>query len=148
MSLSMASGFAPLASGLFSLIDELFTTQEEKDNAKLRLIELEQKGQLAQLAVNTQEAQHASLFVAGWRPFIGWVCGIAFTWAFLVYPILELLISVGWNIPHYMLPELDTSDMLTVLMGMLGIGGLRTFEKLKGVERNSLGSPEIDRRGN
>ena len=82
-----------------------------------RLIEL-------QAEINKVEAQHRSMFVAGWRPFIGWVCGIAFAFHYIVMPLLLSYTDIK---PI----EFDTNSLFTVLMGMLGLGGLRTFEKLK-----------------
>ena len=86
---------------------------------------------LAQLDINKQEAAHRSLFVAGWRPFIGWTCGVALAWTYVGAPILQFtLAQTGYLMD---LPSLDMSQMMPVLMGMLGLGGLRTFEKFKGV---------------
>ncbi len=89
---------------------------------------------MAQVEVNKMEAQHRSLFVAGWRPFIGWTCGIALAYHFVLNPLI--LFGVSWagvEIPA--LPEFDMSSLMTVLMGMLGLGGLRTFEKVKKVAK-------------
>jgi hypothetical protein len=89
---------------------------------------------MAQVEVNKMEAQHRSLFVAGWRPFIGWTCGIALAYHFVLNPLI--LFGVSWagvEIPA--LPEFDMSSLMTVLMGMLGLGGLRTFEKVKKVTK-------------
>lgn len=82
-----------------------------------RLIEL-------QAEINKVEAQNRSMFVAGWRPFIGWVCGFAFAFHYIVMPLLLAYTDIK---PV----EFDTNSLFTVLMGMLGLGGLRTFEKLK-----------------
>lgn len=86
-----------------------------------------------QTEVNKAEAGSASLFVAGWRPFIGWVCGAALTYQFVLTPIVTWAASLaGYVLPSP--PKLD--DTLWQLMtGMLGIAGLRTFEKMKGVGR-------------
>jgi len=89
---------------------------------------------MAQVEVNKMEAQHRSLFVAGWRPFIGWTCGIALAYHFVLNPLI--LFGVAWagvEIPT--LPEFDMGSLMTVLMGMLGLGGLRTFEKVKKVTK-------------
>jgi hypothetical protein len=138
----------PIASGLFRLIDELFTSDEEREAAKLRVLELEKAGELAQIGVNTQEAQHSSLFVAGWRPFIGWVCGLAFAWTFLLYPILQFaVVAFGVPIDLSLLPVMDLSEMMPVLLGMLGLGAMRSYERKVGVERNTMTSPDgVDRR--
>ena len=88
---------------------------------------------LAQLDINKQEAAHRSLFVAGWRPFIGWTCGVALAWTYVGAPILQFtLAQTGYLMD---LPSLDMSQMMPVLMGVLGLGGLRTFEKFKGVSK-------------
>ena len=84
----------------------------------LKLIEIQNE-------VNKIEAQHRSIFVAGWRPFIGWVCGLALLYNFIIRDL------VAWVSPSIMPPALQMEHLLTVLMGMLGLGGLRTYEKLK-----------------
>lgn len=123
-------------SGFFGLIDSLFTTEEEKAQARLKVLELHTKGELAQLAVNAEEAKTGSVFIAGWRPFIGWVCGASFAWVFVVQPMASFVSSLFGLYP--VLPNLDLSAMLPVLLGMLGLGTLRTVEKNSGVERNHL----------
>lgn len=88
----------------------------------------------AQILVNMQEAAHRTVFVAGWRPFIGWVCGFALAWHFVLAPLAMFAFGyLGLETPD--LPTFDMGTLMTVLMGMLGLGGLRTFEKLKGVTR-------------
>ena len=79
-----------------------------------------------QLEVNKVEAAHKSLFVAGWRPAIGWICGIALLYSTILSPILDIWFTV---------PAVDTSLLQTVLMGMLGLGAMRSYEKTKGVQR-------------
>tara|TARA_Y100001937_G_scaffold127126_1_gene198359 strand:- start:1071 stop:1466 length:396 start_codon:yes stop_codon:yes gene_type:complete len=87
-----------------------------------------------QLEINKQEAAHRSLFVAGWRPFVGWTCGVALAYHFVIAPLVLFTAAVaGAQIPE--LPTFDMESLLTVLMGMLGLGGLRTFEKFKGVSK-------------
>ena len=88
---------------------------------------------LAQIEVNKAEAAHKSIFVAGWRPFVGWVCGVALSYHFILAPLLQFGFALGGI--EQELPEFDFSQLSTVLMGMLGLGGLRTFEKMKGVSR-------------
>jgi len=88
---------------------------------------------LAQLDINKAEASHRSVFVAGWRPFIGWSCGVALAWTYVVTPILQFILAQTGNLVD--LPAMDMSQMMPVLMGMLGLGGLRTFEKFKKVSR-------------
>ena len=81
---------------------------------------------MAQIEVNKVEAAHKSLFVAGWRPAIGWICGLALLYSTIISPILGIWVTV---------PDVDTSLLTTVLMGMLGLGAMRTFEKTQGVSR-------------
>lgn len=89
----------------------------------------------SQLKINLEEAKHASRFVAGWRPFIGWVCGSGLAYHIIFQPLIAFSIAATkWQSPP--LPEFDTGTLLTVLLGMLGLGGLRTYEKVKGVEAN------------
>ncbi len=96
-----------------------------------------------QLKINEQEAQHGSIFVAGWRPAIGWICGASLAWNFIVQP---LLLWAAWIIPEgaelATAPQLDTGELMTVLLGMLGLGGLRTYEKKIGVARTKLEKKE------
>jgi|TARA_R100001460_G_C3526830_1_gene173101 hypothetical protein len=93
-----------------------------------------QEALLAQLEINKAEAQSGSLFKGGWRPAVGWTCAIAFLYHF----ILKDLIIFGCAIGGVVIPDLPSFDMgtlLTVLGGMLGIGGLRTYEKQKGLTK-------------
>lgn len=89
---------------------------------------------LAQLEVNKTEAAHRSMWVAGWRPFVGWSCGAAMAWHFILLPVTLFITSfTGFEVPE--LPAFDMDSLMTVLLGMLGLGGLRTFEKSKGLAR-------------
>jgi Holin of 3TMs, for gene-transfer release len=91
---------------------------------------------MAQMEVNKAEAQHKSIFVAGWRPFIGWVCGVALAWNFIGYDLLNWL-RLAFLPAMPAPPALGGSEtLITVLMSMLGLGGLRTIEKIKGVSRD------------
>ena len=88
---------------------------------------------LVQAETNKVEAGHRSLFVAGWRPFIGWSCGFALAYTYVLQPILTFgLAQAGYLID---LPAVNLGEMMPVLMGMLGLGGLRTFEKVKGINK-------------
>ena len=89
---------------------------------------------LAQIDLNKQEAAHQSMFVAGWRPFVGWTCGVALAYHFLIAPLLGfMLVLYGIDTP---MPEFEFSQLSTILMGMLGLGGLRSYEKMKVVHRD------------
>ena len=85
---------------------------------------------LAQIEVNKAEASSGSFFKGGWRPLVGWTCGIAFAYHFVIQPLLIFIFSyIGIEPPD--LPEFQMNTLLTVLGGLLGIGGLRTYEKQK-----------------
>jgi hypothetical protein len=92
----------------------------------------ELKQVIAQLEINAREAQHPSVFVAGWRPFFGWAGGAGFVYATILQPLLAWVAAIqGWPAP----PSLNLDLLWVVITGMLGIGGLRTFEKAKGVTK-------------
>jgi hypothetical protein len=127
----------PVSTLIGELIDRLFPNKDAqaKERAELMLQAQQIDLQLAQAqnAVNQAEATSTSIFVAGWRPFIGWTCGVAFAYKFVVQPFLIfLLIACDSKFDYHALPVLDWSDMGTVLMGILGLGGMRTVEKIKG----------------
>ena len=118
------------------VIDRIWPDPAAAAAAKLELFKLQQTGELqqiaGQLAINKAEATSSSLFVAGWRPFVGWVCGAALVYTYLAYPLL-LWAMAAWA-PGMTPPKLGNDGMLyELLLGMLGLGGLRTFEKIKGV---------------
>ena len=87
-----------------------------------------------QLEVNKTEAAHKALFVAGWRPAIGWICGLGMASNFLLIPIANFVLALTGS--AIVIPLLDTGEMMPVLMGMLGLGAMRTYEKKQGVQRD------------
>ena len=89
---------------------------------------------LAQIEVNKTEAQHKSIFVAGWRPFVGWICACGVAWAFVLQPIANWIAAVIFAYVHPF-PEVDIANLIVLLTGLLGMGGLRTYEKRMGVSR-------------
>lgn len=105
-----------------------------KDAANARLLEMVTQGEISsvigQLEVNKAEATSSSVFVAGWRPYIGWVCGTALLSDFLVRPLLTWIATLAGHPVAY--PPLDLSTLLTLLMGMLGFGAMRSFDKANG----------------
>jgi hypothetical protein len=119
------------------VLDRFFPNKEEKERAEreiaAKLTEHLAKIDLAQLEVNKAEAASRNIFVAGWRPFVGWTCGMALAYTYVVQPILVFgLAHYGYWVD---LPPLDMSTMMPVLLGMLGLGGLRSFEKYKGISK-------------
>ena len=88
----------------------------------------------AQIELNKVEAAHENVFVSGWRPFIGWTCGIALCWHFVLAPV-TIFVCAYLDVVIPELPTFDMGSLMTVLMGMLGLGGLRSFEKYKGITK-------------
>lgn len=123
----------PIVGGILGKVADKLT-DSEKHSAELALkqIELEALRVQGQLDINAKEAEHSSVFVAGWRPFVGWVCGAGFVYEFVLRPFLEFFSQMwGWGaIPPHL------GSVLTELcFGLLGLGTLRSFEKWKGVAR-------------
>ncbi len=123
------------------LLDKLLPDPKAADAAKLELLKMAQTGELAQLQastdlakgqieVNKVEAASNRLFVAGWRPFVGWICACAVGFKYIGGPLLVMACAAfGYDID---LPDIDTADLWPLLSGMLGLGALRTIEKVKG----------------
>ena len=103
-------------------VDKFTLDKEEK-------AELIQEINKAQIEVNKIEAGQTNVFVSGWRPFVGWTCGIALCYHFVLQPFLMFVLSSTGNPME--LPVFDMSTLTTVLLGMLGLGGMRSFEKIK-----------------
>lgn len=127
-----------IITGVLSLVDRIFPdkTAAQKAAFEAAMAEMMAEKELAlkQIEVNVAEAQSSNLFVAGWRPCLGWVCALIFAWTYLLRPLVEFLAaSAGHPVPH--LPALDLGEIMPVLLGMLGVGTLRTVEKIKGVAR-------------
>ena len=121
-----------------SIIDKIIPDKDQAAKLAHEIATMSEKmaneQMLAQLEVNKAEAASGSLFKGGWRPAIGWICGLALFWSFILQPFLVFFLLVfGVDMPP--LPELNTSDLMPILLGMLGLGGLRTFEKTKGVSK-------------
>lgn len=124
------------------VIDRLIPDPEAKADAKFKLVELAQQGDLAeldaevrlalgQMEINKEEARSGSWWVAGWRPYVGWISGTAVGWNFIVYP------TITWA--GIDAPALDISQLMVLLLGMLGIGGMRSFDKRNKVDTQQVG---------
>lgn len=124
------------------LINKIWPDPVQQAEAQLKLATLEQNGELAQLAsvtalaqgqieVNKIEAASARLFVAGWRPFIGWICGVALAFDTIVRPAVIMAMAYAGH-PAPVMPNLSTEQIYGLLFGLLGLGTLRTAEKIKG----------------
>jgi hypothetical protein len=125
-------GIVSAAEGVANIIDQFVETDDEKRAAELIKSKLMMQPSLAQVELNKIEAGHRSIFVAGWRPFIGWVCGFALLWHFILFDVLTW-ITVNF-FPHVTdIPQLTgTETLVTVLLSLLGLGAMRTAEKFGG----------------
>tara|TARA_R110000824_G_scaffold400814_2_gene609422 strand:+ start:448 stop:885 length:438 start_codon:yes stop_codon:yes gene_type:complete len=142
--------FDPLTAALDvgkSLIEKIWPDPVKQSQEIRKLEELHQKGDLAvlnaevqlllgQINVNAAEANHKSIFVAGWRPFVGWVCGFGLLYASVIEPLMRFIATVNDYTGSF--PVLDTTITMQVLLGMLGLGLMRTKEKEKGTHKDSL----------
>lgn len=125
-----ATGFI---GALGQAFDQIFTSDEERARAQIILEQLRQNPHILQAEINRIEAAHRSLWVAGWRPFIGWVCGLGLLWAFIGQPIFQwIVVLMGVNVVP---PHILTDNMMELVLAMLGLGGLRTVEKIQGRAR-------------
>jgi hypothetical protein len=127
--MSSITGLGEIADLAGKAIDRIWPNKTEQEKAELAAAVTVLQGQLE---VNKTEAASSSVFVAGWRPFIGWVCGAACAWNWIGLPVVKAFLPLAAGVSINMAPA-DLSEMLPVLMGMLGLGGLRTFEKVKRV---------------
>lgn len=134
----------PIVGGLIAaaleIIDKVIPDPQAKAQAKLEVLKLEQQQKfkeleadlqvmLAQAAINQEEAKSPDVFRGGWRPAVGWVCVLGMAWTYIISPMLGWASAArGWPPP----PNIDTFDLLIMLGGMLGFGGMRSFERIRG----------------
>jgi len=126
-----------LINPISTILDKVLPDKSANDAAKAHLVELQVSGELqqtlAQLQVDQTEAASQSVFVSGWRPFVGWCCGAAFCYSYILQPLLQtLLVMFHSTFDPAKLPRIDLSEMMPVLLGMLGLAAARTFEKVQG----------------
>ncbi len=119
------------------IIDKIWPNKDEAEKAKVRLAELAQAGDLKEIelllgqqAINKIEAAHESVFVAGWRPGIGWICGLSLAYHYVIEPFLFFTLT-ALNV-HVVLPALDMGELMTLLLGILGLGAFRSYDKRNG----------------
>jgi hypothetical protein len=122
----MLATISALIGPVSAILDKVIPDKNLREKLSHEIATMADRQMSAQIEVNKVEAAHKSLFVAGWRPAIGWICGFALLYSTIISPILGIWFTV---------PVVDTSLLTTVLMGMLGLGAMRTFEKTKGVSR-------------
>ncbi|MEY2688808.1 MAG: hypothetical protein RL375_3006 [Pseudomonadota bacterium] len=145
-------GLGEVITGVGKVADDLFTSDKERLTIALEEKKLELEGKKVeaalvqgQLDINKEEAKSSSVFVAGWRPFIGWVGGLALAYQFLLYPLLTwmwALLKAKGVVPADMAPPpmLATDALFALISAMLGIAGLRSFDKFKGTDTSSVGN--------
>jgi len=129
----MAFGFDDAIAAGLSIIDKFVPDPQAKIEAEAALRDSLLEADRGQMEVNKVEAGHRSIFVAGWRPFIGWVCGSAFAMHFVGMPVLQVIALYADFAPPVI--DFDMQSLLTVMLGMLGLGGMRSYEKIKGVSK-------------
>ena len=126
-----------LVGPISSLLDKVIPDADERSRLAHEIATLAERQAheiaKAQIAVNKEEASHASMFVSGWRPAVGWVCCAGLASNYLLVPFANFGLGVAGSV--YVVPLLDLSEMMPVLLGMLGLGAMRTVEKTKDVAR-------------
>lgn len=138
----MAAFIAPIISIVGSIIDKVIPDKAAAERAKTEFFAQAQAHEfqlmLEQIKVNTAEAASTNWFVAGWRPFVGWTCGVALAYTYILLPFLQFFVFTFGGVTMVnklsRLPALDLGQLLPILVGMLGLGVMRTFEKVKDVE--------------
>jgi len=127
----------PILDGVLKLIPDKNARAAAKEQFEAQILVAMTGLVQGQLAINQKEAEHGSIFVAGWRPAIGWICGSALGWNYIVQPIITWAAFIS-GVDLADAPRLDSAELTTILLGMLGLGGLRTYEKRLGVARTGL----------
>lgn len=126
----MLAGLSALIGPVSAILDKVIPDKDLREKLSHEIATMaerhSQEQVMAQIEVNKAEAAHKSLFVAGWRPAIGWICGFALLYSTIISPVIGIWVEV---------PEIDTSLLTSTMLGMLGLGAMRTFEKTKGVSR-------------
>ena len=127
----------PVVDGFLKFIPDKNQRAEAKEQLESQMLTATMGLVQGQLAINLKEAEHGSIFVAGWRPFIGWTCGVALAWSFVLSPFVSWIAFIN-GVDLKEMPVLDVGPLLTLVLGMLGLGGLRTYEKRLGVARTGV----------
>lgn len=133
---AIAGVISPIVDGFLQFIPDKNERARAKEQLEAQMLGAVTSVVQGQLEVNKKEAEHASVFVAGWRPAIGWICGAGLAWNFVGQPLVEWgAILSGYDVRS---PQLEMFELTSILMGMLGMGGLRTYEKRLGVARETI----------
>ena len=130
----LGGGAGSLVKGVADAADKFIQTPDERAAQELKLKAMDLQVVAKQLEVNAQEAQHRSVWVAGWRPCVGWVCAVVIAWNYVAMPFIGWIVQV-WAPDAPLPPTLDLTQLWPVILGMLGLGGMRSFDKQKGTTR-------------
>ena len=123
----VGSGVVKSATGIANIVDKFMETPDEKRAAEIVNRKLQQRPDELQVELNKVEAGHRSIFVAGWRPAVGWICTTALAWGWIIAPILQFLY------PDRTMPAIEVGQAISLIMAMLGMGALRCYEKKSGL---------------
>lgn len=124
----------PTVNKILDLIPNVNERAKAKEKFEFELMTAVNAASEAQTKINLAEAAHRSVFVAGWRPSIGWTCSLALFYSFVAHPILSWYVAI-YHPEIASLPKLEIGELMTLVLGMLGLGGMRSYEKNKGVTR-------------
>jgi hypothetical protein len=127
----LGGGVVDAASGVANIVDKFVETEEEKKAAEIILMKTQQEPDKWQALCNQIEARHRSMFVAGWRPFIGWICGIGIGCHFVFFPVIHWGAALFGKTLN--MPELAFGELMTLVISLLGLGATRTYEKKNGL---------------
>lgn len=131
------AALGPILDGVLKLIPDKKARAEAKEQFEGQILDAMTSLVEGQLRINEREASHGSIFVAGWRPAVGWICGFALAWSFILEPIGSWA-AFMFGVTIDGVPKIELGPLMSILLGMLGLGGLRTYEKRLGVARREL----------
>lgn len=123
----VGGGVVEAGKGVAEIIDRFVETSEEKKAAEVILMKVQQEPDKWQALTNQLESTHRSIFVAGWRPFIGWICGVGIGCHFVFFPIILWAAALGGKTLN--MPQLEFAELMTLVISLLGLGATRTYEK-------------------
>jgi hypothetical protein len=136
-------GISNIAGEVMKGLDSLFTSDEEREAAKMQLMQELNRPHILQAIANIREAEHPSVFVAGWRPALGWLCVLLLGYAWIGRDSLIIALNLfGRSEIVSQLPVIETGELMTLVFALLGLGATRTYEKISGVARSSWNNKE------
>lgn len=137
-SLNPLDSIASIADSVATGLDELFTSDEERERAKLLMMKELNQPHIMQAMITMEEAKHPSLFVAGWRPALGWLSVLLLAYAWVIRDVMVILLGTyNPNFDIKTLPQVEAGEMMTLVLALLGLGATRTYEKLNNVSRDN-----------